>query len=120
MAKRQSIQIEGARHGAPIPMASRIGNILMSSAIGGQGETPEEVAESMFNNVRAVLKQAGTTPDSIIKMVVLMQDNDLRKHIDPEWLKMFPDEDSRPARHAEVPTRLAQKFFAVEITAVID
>jgi enamine deaminase RidA (YjgF/YER057c/UK114 family) len=120
MAKRQSFQIEGSRHGAPIPMASKVGNILMSSAISGQGETPEEVAESMFNNIRAVMKAAGGTPDDIVKMIVLMQDNDVRKYIDTEWLKMFPDENSRPARHAEIPNRLAQKFFAVEITAVID
>ena len=35
MAKRQSVNGSRARHENPIPNASRIGNIVMSSVIGG-------------------------------------------------------------------------------------
>lgn len=120
MAKRQSIEIEGAHHGAPIPMGSKIGNIVFSSAIGGRGDDPDEQAVSMFSNIRAFMKAAGGTPDEIIRVTLLLKDAKYRENVDKEWLKMFPDENSRPARHAEVPNRLGQGLFAVELVAVLD
>jgi hypothetical protein len=35
MAKRQSVNFPGFAHGNPIPNASRIGNIMMSSVLSG-------------------------------------------------------------------------------------
>lgn len=126
MAGRESIDLDYMHHGAPIPMGSRIGNIIFSSAIGGHdqetGKTPEdpdEQAAAMFNNIRNFMTAAGGTPDNIIKVQLLLKDNQYRASVDKEWLKMFPNEKSRPARHAEIPNRLAQGFFAVEIIAVL-
>lgn len=127
MAKRQSLDLAYMHHGAPIPMGSKIGSIVFSSAIGGHdektGKTPEdpdEQAAAMFANIRNFMEVAGGTPDDIIKVTLLLKENQYRAAVDKEWVKMFPDEHSRPARHAEIPNRLAQGFFAVEIIAVVD
>ncbi|HVB06388.1 MAG TPA: RidA family protein [Acidimicrobiales bacterium] len=105
--RRRSIDIEGAAHGAPIPMGCRIDNIVYSSGIMGTDPATEKVAESgpdqvkyAFANLRKFLDAAGVTPEDVIRMTVLLGDNSLRGAINEEWLKMFPDEASRPARHA--------------------
>ncbi len=127
MAKRQSINIGSGGHAAPIPMGSRIGNVVYSSAIGGRDELlgkipddPDEQAVAVFKNVRAFMEACGGTPDNIIHMRLLMKDDKYRENLNKEWVKMFPDENSRPARHAEVPNRLGMGLFNVELVAVLD
>ena len=71
MAKRKSINYPGFKHENPIPNASRIGNILMSSIISGRDpETSTmptdlaryaiEVVNSLRGKSNAVLSQATT------------------------------------------------------------
>ena len=105
--RRRSIDIEGATHGAPIPMGCRIDNMVYSSGIMGTDPTTEKVAETgpdqvkyAFANLKKFLDAAGVTPEDVIRMTVLLGDNSLRGAINEEWLRMFPDEASRPARHA--------------------
>jgi enamine deaminase RidA (YjgF/YER057c/UK114 family) len=49
--------------------------------------------------VREILKVAGATPEDIAKINVWIKDRALRPHVNKEWLAMFPDPHSRPARH---------------------
>jgi len=74
MAKRESINLPGMAHGAPIPMGSKIGNTVYSSGIGGRDQQknvmpddPAEQARCMFDNVRQFMEIAGGTPDDIIR-----------------------------------------------------
>lgn len=106
--KRQSIHIEGFVHKHPIPNASRVGNILMSGVINGVdpatgkvAATLEEQVTFMFAHVRAIMAAAGGSTDNIVKMTVFMADRSKRDAINGEWVKMFPDEHSRPARHTQ-------------------
>src|SRR5579862_412060 len=94
VAKRQSINIGSGGHAAPIPMGSRIGNVVYSSAIGGRDEAlgkipddPDEQAVAVFNNVRAFMKACGGTPDNIIHMRLLMKDDKYRENLNKEWVK---------------------------------
>ena len=105
--RRRSIDIEGAEHNAPIPMGCRIDNIVYSSGIMGTDPATHKVAENgpeqvkyAFANLQKFLDAAGVTTEDVIRMTVLLGDNSLRGAINEEWLKMFPDEASRPARHA--------------------
>ena len=75
MAKRESIEIPGLSHGAPIPMGSKIGNMVYSSGISGRdaetGElpsAPEKQAEHLFHNIRTFMSVAGGTPEDIIRV----------------------------------------------------
>ena len=69
MAKRQSVNFPGFAHQNPIPNASRIGNVMMSSVISGVDpgtrNMPSELAKqvtNMFNHVRTAIASAGGTP----------------------------------------------------------
>jgi 2-iminobutanoate/2-iminopropanoate deaminase len=75
---------------------------LFSSGIGGGRDSadPAQQAKQMFGNVRQVMEKAGGSPDNIVHMTLRLKDRSLREYIDPEWPAMFPDEKSRPARHA--------------------
>jgi 2-iminobutanoate/2-iminopropanoate deaminase len=107
MAKRQSIEFQSFRHQNPIPGASRIGNIVMSSVITGRDHgsrnLPPNLAEqlaNMFGHVRNAVEAAGGTVDDIIKMNVWMKDPvTQREALNGEWVKVFPDAAARPARH---------------------
>ncbi len=105
--RRRSIEIEGVAHSAPIPMGARIDNIVYSSAImgidpetGRAAEGGPEQVRLAFANVARFLAAAGVTADDVVRMTVLLEDMALREFVNEEWLKMFPDPTSRPARHA--------------------
>ncbi|MCP5145203.1 MAG: RidA family protein [Gammaproteobacteria bacterium] len=103
---RRSINVANASHKNPIPSACRIGNIVYSSAIVPRDpvtrEIPPELSvqvELMFAQMREVLAAAGATPDHVIKVEIRMLDSSQRDVINAQWLQMFPDPQSRPARH---------------------
>jgi len=107
MSKRRSIQIPGLQHENPIPLASVIGPFLVTSGVFGKdpdtGIIPPSIEEQcalMFSNLQLILAAAGGTSEDIIKMTVWVKDKALRPHVNKEWLAMFPDEHSRPARHS--------------------
>jgi enamine deaminase RidA (YjgF/YER057c/UK114 family) len=107
MPERQSIEIPGFSHSNPIPGASRIGNIVMSSIISGRdpssGAMPDSLDEqivNIFKHIRSATEAAGGSPDDIIKVTFFVKDPASgRAALNGEWQKMFPQEDSRPARH---------------------
>ena len=46
------------------------------------------------------MEKAGGTTEDIGHMTVFLKEESYRDAINKEWLKMFPDEHNRPARHA--------------------
>ena len=126
MTQRRSIEVPGIEHKAPIPMGCRIGNIVYSSGISGHDpdtqttpSDPAEQAKVVFQNVRRFMQAAGGTPDDIIRVTFHVNDRKMREYLDPEWLAMFPDEHSRPARHAVKAELSARTFFQIEVVAVL-
>jgi len=127
-AKRKSIHVEGFSHGAnPIPAASRVGNIVMTGGINGQdasGKVPDDptaqVAQA-FANLEKIIKAAGGTLEDVVKVGVAVKSFDLRDEINVQWLKYFPDEHSRPARHTTKYDAFGGAVaLQLEATAVID
>ncbi|HLY65525.1 MAG TPA: RidA family protein [Chloroflexota bacterium] len=126
MAGRESIEIPGLVHGAPIPNGCRIGNMVFSSGIAGRDtandripEDPDTQAAAMFDNVRTFMKNAGGSPDDIAYVKVYLTDEKYRDSVNKEWVKMFPDEHSRPARHAIPAPIRGGYFFQIELIAVL-
>ncbi len=126
MAKREPISGPGIpKHNQPFPTAVKIGNMVYSSAIGGPdpetGKYPEGIEEQVrnaFQAVRRIMELAGGSPANIAKMDVFLRDRDDRKHVNPHWLEMFPDENDRPVRHTiaaplEGPVRIQLEFVAL-------
>jgi len=112
MPKRQSIEISSFGHANPIPGASKIGNLLMSSIINGANpgtkDLPEDLGKqiaNIFTHIRNCVTAAGGTPDDILKVNFWLKDPaGQRVALNDEWVKMFPEASSRPARHtAQLP-----------------
>jgi enamine deaminase RidA (YjgF/YER057c/UK114 family) len=73
MPKRQSVNFPGYAHSNPIPNASRIGNLMMSSVISGvdpgtRNYPPTLAGQvgNIFVHIRRAIEAAGGTPDNII------------------------------------------------------
>lgn len=125
MPGRQSYEIRPVGHNAPIPMAARIGNMIMTSGIPGSdpdtGEMPaslEEQAKNCFRNLENVLAKAGASKDDVLRVTVFIKSNNNRQIVNPAWIEMFPDENTRPARHQTVVETL-NFDIQIEATAVI-
>jgi len=109
MKRRQSINGSRARHENPIPNACRVGNIVMSSVIGGANPgtrelpaTLEQQIANVFDYIRHDIEAAGGSLDDIIKITFWVKDPaKQRAALNTEWVKMFPDPASRPARHTQ-------------------
>ena len=126
MAKRKSIHINGMGHGAPIPNGAVVGNMVFSSAISGKdaktgvlSDDPDEQAAAMFRNLGLFLESVGGTPDNIAHMKVYLKDEKYRDNVNGPWLKMFPDEHDRPARHALKVDLRGKVLFQIEVIAVL-
>jgi 2-iminobutanoate/2-iminopropanoate deaminase len=127
MARRQSINEPVARHENPIPNASRIGNIVMSSVIGGTNPgtkelppTLEQQVANIFTVVRSDVEAAGGTIDNIIKMTFWVKDPaSQRAALNAEWVKMFPDAGARPARHTQALPPDSRALVQADFTAVL-
>jgi 2-iminobutanoate/2-iminopropanoate deaminase len=107
MIERRSIDVEGLGHGdLPIPAAARVGSLVATGGVRGvdrmTGKMPTDLSEQvrlMFENLLVILQAAGATRDGILKLTIWIRNHDARAAINREWLAMFPDEHSRPARH---------------------
>jgi 2-iminobutanoate/2-iminopropanoate deaminase len=106
LGRRQTLEIPGVSHAAPIPMGVKVGNLVFSSGVMGRDPTdgslppdPSRQAELMFDNVRTLLEAAGAGLDDVAHMTVFVKDDAYREDLNREWLKAFPDEHDRPARH---------------------
>jgi 2-iminobutanoate/2-iminopropanoate deaminase len=130
MAQRRTvIRVPGLSHRTPISLGAKVGNIVHSAPIYGTDverhllpPEPAEQAVQMFKNIRLFMDAAGGTIDDIVHMQLFLKDFAYRDAVDVEWLKMFPDEDNRPSRHAvsEPEIRGGGALFGVEILAVVD
>jgi 2-iminobutanoate/2-iminopropanoate deaminase len=81
---------------------------------------PAQQAKALMENIRRFMAAAGGSPEDIIRLTLYVNDKDSRRYFNEEWLNMFPDEHSRPARHALTVDLGRKKFFQVEIVAVLD
>lgn len=109
MAKRESIEIEGLSHLTAIPVATKIGPLVVSSIIapfkpGTREHAPDAAGqiEQIFLSVDKMLKAAGATWDDVAKMNFWLPDAADRPALEPIWLQYFPNEKSRASRHTHI------------------
>jgi 2-iminobutanoate/2-iminopropanoate deaminase len=127
MPKRQVIAGPGIpKHRNPIAAAVKIGNMVYSAANGGMdpdtGIYPKSIegqVRNAFQSVRNILAQAGGSPGDIATMTVYLRNRDDRKHVNPVWLEMFPDENDRPVRHTVAAALEGDVLIQLEFTAVL-
>src|SRR5579883_1917176 len=104
MGKRESIQIPPIGHANPIPFASRVGNMFFTGSISGRDpetrEMPasvEKQAENCFAHLSKALAKVGGSLDDVGHVTVVIKEEASRAKLNTVWVKLFPDEDSRPA-----------------------
>lgn len=128
MQRRKSIEVEGLNHHGklPVPMGAKVDRFIFSSAIAGvdpeTGKIPADPTQQVklvFQNVHRFMEEAGGTTEDIGRVALYLQDEELRDLVNEEWVKMFPDPGSRPARHATVKELRAGALVQLEITAVL-
>lgn len=120
---RQSFDISSLTHANPIPAATRIGPLVMSSIIvprdPGASTVPETIEDqlaNLFHHVGEALTAAGAGWHHVAKMTFYLPDLDLRAELNRPWLQHFPDPTSRPARHTQLsPGKFAQCDFVAYI-----
>ena len=107
--RQQSIDIEGIAHGAPIPVASRVGNVIATSAISGRDPKTGKLAADAdgqarlaFENLKTILAKGGMGLGDVVKITCFVTDDGFREAINKYWLECYPDEHKRPARHTLV------------------
>lgn len=113
-------------HQNPIPAAAIHNGVLMTSAIMGKdpatGEFPADKADQValaFRHLERILESAGATPDDVVKLSLYFRDKSDRALVNPHWLRLYPDEAARPARHAHVAELPDGCCLQMEVFAVL-
>ncbi len=122
---RQSIEITSFTHVNPIPAASRIGPLLVSSVIAARDpgeatvpETAEAQYVNLFHHIGQILEQAGAEWRHVARITFYVPDVSYRDSCNPIWIQHFPDAESRPARHTQFVS--GAKLATCEFLAYID
>ena len=107
--RQQSIEVENIGHNSPIPVASRVGNVLATSVIGGRdlktGKLPPDSdaqIRNAFESLKAILAKGGMGLGDVVKVTFWVSDDAIRDQINKYWLECWPDPHKRPARHTLV------------------
>jgi enamine deaminase RidA (YjgF/YER057c/UK114 family) len=126
-SRRRSVTAEGLAHKFPVPNACRIGNLVVSGAIHGTDPATHVMPDDLtaqcahvFANMKAIVETAGGTVEDIIKMTIYIRDRNDRGPLNDEWVRMFPDAESRPARHAQPLTIEGPSLIQCDFIAVIN
>jgi enamine deaminase RidA (YjgF/YER057c/UK114 family) len=106
---RRSIDVSSISHANPIPVASRVGPLLVSSIIApkdpGAESIPTEPVEqirNLFHHIGEMLNAADGDWSHVAKITFHVPDGGYREIINGPWLEQFPDAASRPARYTQV------------------
>jgi 2-iminobutanoate/2-iminopropanoate deaminase len=125
VSERRSIHIATLSHLTAIPVATRVGPLVMSSVIApfapGTRDVPDTIEAQLaniFGHVAAMLDAAGATWDHVVKMNFWLPSAADRPALEPPWIEHFPDDASRPARHTHIApdARVATADFTAYVT----
>jgi len=104
-ASRRAVEIDGFAHRNPIPAASRLGPLMVSSMVVGYDpgttvvpQDPAAQVRNVFEHAAAILAAGGATWDDVVRMTFYVPDLALRQVVNAPWLEIFPDPATRPAR----------------------
>lgn len=125
-AARRSVNAEGCEHATPIPTASRLGPLLVSSVIApfnvGERSVPDGVADqvaNLFERAGLILDAGGAGWEDVARMTFYVADASSRDAIDGAWTTRFPDPATRPARMTLTTTLPAPMEVQCEFLALV-
>ena len=94
-------------HENPIPHASRINNLVMSSSISGKNtETGSYSSDKRdqislaFKYFEALLEECNLEPQDVLKVEMYFQNKEDRDIVNEFWNNLYQNKSMRPARHS--------------------
>ncbi len=119
---RRSIDIDSFAHVNPIPAASRVGPLVVSSIIPpfnpGERKIPHDFADCVRNiylHMGQMLDAAGARWEHVAKITFYVNDIELREQLNDQFVEHFPDPASRPARYTALASggpKVSAEFIA--------
>lgn len=101
--------------------------MIFSSAIMGAdpatGKWPQDAEQQVilaFRNMASVIELGGGKVGDIGRVTLLIDNEGVRKLIDPVWVEWFPDELDRPARHIVCSPLRSGLVIQIEFIAVLE
>ena len=124
---RKSIDIQSFAHENPIPAASRVGPLVVSSIIAafdpGTRNLPEGFdaqIRNVFTHIGQMLDGAGATWEHVAKITFYVSDISFRAAINPIWVEHFPDANARPARYTQHQPGGGKALVSAEFIAYVE
>jgi 2-iminobutanoate/2-iminopropanoate deaminase len=124
--RRDNYEIPGVSHHDPIPMACRMGNLVMTSGMSGDdprtGKVPEGLegqTEGSFANMQRMVEIAGGKTSDIVHVTILVKDYSSLPTVEKYWTQMFPDPSARPALHLMKLGLQGSGLVQLHMTAVV-
>jgi len=124
---RQSIEIDTFAHLNPIPAATRIGPLVVSSIIpafdAGTRNLPESIDEqldNLFGHIGKMLEGARAAWGDVAKVTFYVSDIEVRDAINRPWVEHFPDESSRPSRYTQLTSSGGRPSVSCEFIAYVE
>ena len=115
-----------AQHRNPVPNAAIHKGLLVTSGILGKEldtdnypYTAKRQIELAFQYLVEILRDAGATPDDVVKLDLFFADKSDRPIANSYWLDLWPDETKRPARQAHLSTLPEGCKFQIVAMAVL-
>ena len=103
---RRSIDIDTFAHVNPIPAASRIGPLIVSSIIppfnAGERKVPDDIQDCIRNiylHIGKMLEAGGAGWEHVAKITFYVNDIKYREELNDQFVEHFPDAASRPGRY---------------------
>ena len=112
-------------HENPIPHASRVSNLIMSSAISGKdkntglySKNKETQIKITFKYFKELLTSCNCSTQDVIKIDMFFQDKNDRTLVNKFWEETYPNINFRPARHSHQSALPKGCIFQITFTAV--
>lgn len=94
-------------HENPIPHASRVENLIMSSVLSGKDYStktyPQDCRAQIslaFKYFCDLLNECELKAQDVVKVEMYFQDKNLRTIVNEFWEETYPDKHHRPSRHS--------------------
>ena len=94
-------------HENPIPHASRINDLIMSSSISGKNtETRSYISNKQeqialaFKHFEDLLEECNLEPQDVLKVDMYFQNKKDRNIVNKFWNNIYQNKSNRPARHS--------------------
>ncbi|MEL7209315.1 MAG: Rid family hydrolase [Actinomycetota bacterium] len=127
MSTRRSIETDSFQHENPIPVATRIGPLLISGIIPAFGpgtrNLPDDLdtqVANLFVHIGQALANGGGSWDDVAKITFFTNSTEARAKVNPHWLEKFPVAEARPSRHTLMNDNSGRPSISCEFTAYIE